>query len=287
MASTALVYAALHIADLDEQQAFRKKAMGYIEDHGGFDAVRELLHSAADMTALFLAMAGLLDPFTLPDPTLAFLIAPGVLTYMLKDLNAGVVEGAIFLAGVTRYLCEKIKPSMEPIRWIHQQEADKGIEFVESWLNPNGNNNNNNTTVQTDQAIATLFALGRTPESTSVYSAIQWFNKHKIWDGCKMHLRAFMNFKGDLVGAGPYWAEFAEYDWTSAERQEALEVARRVKDAVDVPFLVVDLAQTASGEWICIECNDGQESGYAGINPIEMWRAVLSCSSGRRELGIK
>ncbi len=57
-----------------------------------------------------------------------------------------------------------------------------------------------------------------------------------------------------------------------------------MSDAVDVPFLVIDLAQTASGEWICIECNDGQESGYAGINPIEMWRAVLSCSNGRREL---
>ena len=103
---------------------------------------------------------------------------------------------------------------------------------------------------------------------------------HKKTDkvSARFEFRSFW-FKGDLVGAGPYWAEFAEYDWTSSERGEALKVARLVKDAVDVPFLVVDLAQTALGEWICIECNDGQESGQAGINLIEMWRAVLSVAN--------
>jgi len=87
--------------------------------------------------------------------------------------------------------------------------------------------------------------------------------------------------EGQLVGAGPYWAEFATYTWTATEREEALQVASEVCDAVNVPFLVVDLAQTASGQWVCIECNDGQESGYGGVNPIEMWRAVLDVHARR------
>lgn len=42
-----------------------------------------------------------------------------------------------------------------------------------------------------------------------------------------------------------------------------------------VPFLVVDVAQTEAGRWIVIECNDGQESGYAGVQPRALWRRIL------------
>ena len=45
--------------------------------------------------------------------------------------------------------------------------------------------------------------------------------------------------------------------------------------AVDVPFLVVDVAQSALGDWLVIECNDGQESSYAGNLPLVLWSAIL------------
>ena len=191
LAATALVYAALYVADLDEQRPVRERALAFINARGGIDAVIQKLYSAGDMTALYLAMVGLVDPFALPDPHLAFMLAPPALELMLKKINAGVVEGVIFLAAVTRYLREQQKPSPAPLRWVHEAEAQKCIEFVEGWLNPNGNNNG--TTVQTDQAIGTLFALGRSPESVSIYSALSWFNKLKIWDERGLHLRAFTN----------------------------------------------------------------------------------------------
>lgn len=81
--------------------------------------------------------------------------------------------------------------------------------------------------------------------------------------------------RGHLVGAGPYWAGFASYTWTEQERTAALRIGQRVANAVDVPFLVVDLAQTADGTWICIECNDAQESGYGGVNPIALWQNLI------------
>jgi hypothetical protein len=49
------------------------------------------------------------------------------------------------------------------------------------------------------------------------------------------------------------------------------EAARRLA----IVFLVVDVAQAADGRWIVIECNDGQESGYAGISPLGIWQNVL------------
>ena len=82
-------------------------------------------------------------------------------------------------------------------------------------------------------------------------------------------------WKGQLVGAGRYWWEGRAYQWTDAERSDAIQVAQFAADRLDVPFLVVDIAMTAEGEWIVIECNDGQESGYAGVSPISLWQNIL------------
>ena len=42
-----------------------------------------------------------------------------------------------------------------------------------------------------------------------------------------------------------------------------------------MPFLVVDFAKAVSGDWLIIECNDAQESGYAAIHPQALWAEVL------------
>lgn len=82
-------------------------------------------------------------------------------------------------------------------------------------------------------------------------------------------------WKGQLVGAGRYWWEGKTYSWTDEERRDALAIAQEAARRVNVPFLVVDVAMTATGEWIVIECNDAQESGYAGIAPIGLWQRII------------
>lgn len=87
---------------------------------------------------------------------------------------------------------------------------------------------------------------------------------------------------GELVGEGAYYREFLNYSWTESERKEALKLAKWVVETVQVPFLVVDLAMTASGEWIVIELNDAQESGYGGVSPFKMWQSVIDLERGRK-----
>lgn len=82
-------------------------------------------------------------------------------------------------------------------------------------------------------------------------------------------------WKGKFAGAGRYWWEGKGYDWTENERIAALAMGEEAARKVAVPFLVVDLAQTADGRWIVIECNDGQESGYAGVSPIGLWQKIV------------
>ncbi|WP_339801450.1 ATP-grasp domain-containing protein [Saezia sanguinis] len=56
---------------------------------------------------------------------------------------------------------------------------------------------------------------------------------------------------------------------------QGLQLAQTVASRLNVPFLVVDIAKTADGRWIVIECNDAQESGYTGIQPQLLWRRIL------------
>jgi hypothetical protein len=88
-------------------------------------------------------------------------------------------------------------------------------------------------------------------------------------------------WRGECVGSGVYWADFGSYSWTAAERFEALKVARKAAERLDVVFLVVDVAQTANGEWIVIECNDAQESGYAAVAPIALWQSIIDIERDR------
>jgi hypothetical protein len=81
--------------------------------------------------------------------------------------------------------------------------------------------------------------------------------------------------RGELLAAGRYWHEILDYRWTDSERETALKLAATAAQRVDCGFLVIDLAMTADGRWVIIECNDAMESGYAGVSPFQLWRAVL------------
>lgn len=85
--------------------------------------------------------------------------------------------------------------------------------------------------------------------------------------------RSFWWF-GECVGWGRYWYQVPPYD--SAGIDEGLALAKAAAARLQVPFLVVDLAKTQDGRWIVIECNDAQESGYAGVAPLLLWRGVVS-----------
>ncbi len=92
-------------------------------------------------------------------------------------------------------------------------------------------------------------------------------------------------WRGELVGAGRYWFEAEAYQWTNAERDDALAVAGKAVEALHCTFLVIDLAQTEEGEWIVIECNDGMESGYAGASPFVIWQEITEIEKRRLQSG--
>lgn len=92
-------------------------------------------------------------------------------------------------------------------------------------------------------------------------------------------------WRGQCVGFGAYWSAYVRYQCTPLEELQAIRVARTAVERLKLPFLVVDLAQTASGAWIVIECNDGQESGYADIQPLRLWQKIVAIERERMLAG--
>lgn len=83
-------------------------------------------------------------------------------------------------------------------------------------------------------------------------------------------------WKGHLAGSGHYWSQYLHYTWLDEEKEAALQVAKEASRRLDVPFLVVDMALTAAGNWIVIECNDAQESGYCGADRAAIWQNIIN-----------
>lgn len=86
---------------------------------------------------------------------------------------------------------------------------------------------------------------------------------------------------GELAGFGRYWWAGKTYDITRTERDAAIALASEAARRVNVPFLVIDVAQDIAGTWLVIECNDGQESGHAGVPAIGLWQRLVELTKGR------
>ncbi|MEO1271684.1 MAG: ATP-grasp domain-containing protein, partial [Myxococcota bacterium] len=81
-------------------------------------------------------------------------------------------------------------------------------------------------------------------------------------------------WKERCIGLGPYWTT-PRYRLSSREEAQVLKLGEEAARRLQVTFLVVDIAQTVDGRWVVIECNDGQDSGYAGVDRRTMWQRLI------------
>lgn len=91
----------------------------------------------------------------------------------------------------------------------------------------------------------------------------------------------FFFLRDQLLTHGFYWSA-SERKGTMNDKGMAFAhmIANKLKSHVN--FFVVDIAETAQGNWILIEVNDGQMSGLSECNPDELYsnlQAALRCYS--------
>ena len=88
-------------------------------------------------------------------------------------------------------------------------------------------------------------------------------------------------WKGKIVGIGKYWCMGKDYYLKDNDKEEVTKLALKAYKRINVPFLAVDVAKTKSGQWIIVEINDGQECGYAGVEPYLLWKNVSDAELNR------
>ena len=93
----------------------------------------------------------------------------------------------------------------------------------------------------------------------------------------------FFYFEGNCMAYGPYWYMGPKYSLCEDEVEEVLKLTDWAADRLGVTFPAIDVAKTASGEWIIIEVNDAQESGFVGVNPIVLWKNIIEAIQNRNK----
>lgn len=91
----------------------------------------------------------------------------------------------------------------------------------------------------------------------------------------------FFYFEGKCMAYGPYWYRGHKYTLPERALQEVLKLTDWAAQRLAVSFPSIDVAKTASGEWIIIEVNDAQESGFVGTNPLVLWNNTIEAMQER------
>ena len=96
----------------------------------------------------------------------------------------------------------------------------------------------------------------------------------------------FFYFEGKCMAYGPYWYMGNHYSLNERELAEVLKLTDWAAEKLAVAFPSIDVAKTASGEWIIIEVNDAQESGFVGANPITLWNNTIEAAQNRTWISV-
>lgn len=92
-------------------------------------------------------------------------------------------------------------------------------------------------------------------------------------------IRVFVWF-GYILSIGQYWESENRIQLSRIDEKRIKELTAIVFKKLSIPFMVIDFGKTTNNEWIIIELNDAQESGYAMNSKINLWNNLI-------EIGIK
>ena len=87
-------------------------------------------------------------------------------------------------------------------------------------------------------------------------------------------IRVFVWF-GQILSIGQYWESDNKIQLDKLDENKIKELTQIVFNKLVVPFMVIDFGKTINNEWIIIELNDAQESGYAMNSKINLWNNLI------------
>ena len=93
-------------------------------------------------------------------------------------------------------------------------------------------------------------------------------------------IRVFVWY-GNIISFGQYWDSKNKIYIDKNDEDKISELTKMVYERLMTPFMVIDFAKKTNKEWIIIELNDAQESGYAMNAKINLWTRLIETGQGK------
>jgi hypothetical protein len=141
------------------------------------------------------------------------------------------------------------------------------------------------------------------PNLASLPAVMQRLHEHPVVGNQNLVIRPFIHYRqlGELPGGQPIFNEWRVFVLNGVAMATGFYWAARMDQIVDLPgsptanpafqstlqaalanvgakasFVVFDLAERTDGTWDVLELNDGNMSGLAAVDPLELWASVAS-----------
>jgi len=188
LGTTASAWAALHVCAARDSVEEITAARAYVEARGGTDAVIGAF-ARGDPSVVFVALAGLVDPYDLPCPPMLPALFPAFTEFMQRRFHSGIlmVSGALTL--IAHRLRGDWGTDGPPPSEIARRFAARTLTLLSTFQNRDGSWNAN--TVQTALMLPALTAAGLHRGHPMVARTVAWLDAQCVRDDDGLHLDAF------------------------------------------------------------------------------------------------
>src|SRR5690606_2101160 len=188
LGATACAWAAMTLVDPAGSDEAIRRARAWIDARGGLPRVIALMDQA-DVSAVFLALAGLVDAKQLPCPAIRPLLVPGVLPFAPRRVHSGVLMVAQQISLIVRRLRGDFGPDGTKFSLLQRAEAAQAVELMETFQNTDGSWNAN--TVQGALALPALVCAGLKKDDHRLVRGINWMLDQRERDATGLRFNVF------------------------------------------------------------------------------------------------
>ncbi len=186
--ATACAWAALQVTGASANAEPIARARAWLERNGGIDRVIAGME-VGDLSAIYLALAGLLEPARLPCPNTLFSLVPPLVRVLEGRFHSGILMVALQLGVLIRRLRGDWGPDGRDKGFLAEAECRKCIALLDTFQNRDGSWNAN--TLQQSLALPALLAAGVSIHDQRVVRGLAWLEGQKVRDAGGLRYHAF------------------------------------------------------------------------------------------------
>ncbi len=182
LGATACGWAALHVIRTPEDSAAAAQARAWVDTHGGLNGLIDRM-AYGDSSAVFVALAGLLDAHRLPCPVSAPLMFRPLTSLLATRFHSGVFMRAMELEVIIRAL----RGGLDAV--LAKVVAGRCVATMKEFQNRDGSWND--SAVISVLALPALKAAGLRPSDPTLAQAIGWMLAQRVRDAQGLHFDGF------------------------------------------------------------------------------------------------